>query len=132
MRRIMSWKRVSNAIHGSVHELVLVSVIVGLSGTSVAQSCTGNQHPTFRISVAPALAGEPLSGRLIVMMSNQLGPKDDLAPSFGPDARSVWLAAKEVHDLTAEKSVELDPDELAFPDAHSAKPRPETTKSEPT
>ncbi|MGC2183425.1 MAG: alpha/beta hydrolase-fold protein [Terriglobales bacterium] len=49
------------------------------------------------------------------MMSNQAGPADKLAPSFGPDAHSVWVAAREVHGLTPQTPVVIDPDELAYP-----------------
>jgi len=84
---------------------------------SVAESCPAEQHPTFRVAVAPELAGTPLSGRLIVMMSNQPGSADKLAPSFGPDAHSVWVTAKDVHGLTPQRPVDLDPDVLAYPAA---------------
>ena len=84
---------------------------------SVAESCPAEQHPTFRVAVTPELASAPLSGRLIVMMSNQLGSADQLAPSFGPAAHSVWVAAKEVHGLTPQSPIDLDPDELAYPAA---------------
>jgi hypothetical protein len=89
---------------------------------SLAESCPAEQHPTFRVAVAPGLSDAPLSGRLIVLMSNQPGSANKLAPSFGPDARSVWVAAKEVHGLTPQTPVNLDPDELAYPAAFCAAP----------
>src|ERR1700733_4703317 len=89
---------------------------------SAAEPCPAEQHPTFKVAVAPELAGAPLSGRLIVMMSNQPVPDDKLTPSFGPDAHSVWVAAKEVHGLTSQTSVDLDPDELAYPAAFCSAP----------
>jgi hypothetical protein len=100
----------------------LLSPLVTLVQLSAAESCPGEQHPTFRVAVAPALAAVPLSGRLIVMMSNQPGPADKLAPSFGPDAHSVWVAAKEVHGLSPQTPVDLDPDELAYPAAFCTAP----------
>lgn len=83
--------------------------------TASAESCPAEPHPTFRVAVAPELGAAPFAGRLIVMMSSQAGPADKLAPSFGPDAHSIWIAAKEVHGLTAQGSVELDPNDLAYP-----------------
>jgi hypothetical protein len=80
-----------------------------------AQSCPAKQHPTFRIEVAQGLASERLSGRLIVMLSTQSQPVDKITPSFGPDAHSVWVAAKEIRGLTPDTPQELDPDELAYP-----------------
>jgi len=112
----MSGIKLSNAVRKAICGFAYVVVIVGFAGLSEAQPCASEQHPIFRVSVNRELAGEPLSGRLVIMMSNQLGPKDELAPSFGPAARSVWLAAKEVYGLSADKPVDLDPDELAFPD----------------
>jgi hypothetical protein len=40
-----------------------------------------------------------------------------LVPSYGPSAHSVWLAAKEITNLTAQNPAAIDPDELAYPDA---------------
>ena len=84
----------------SVQKLFAVCLLLSLAAfvqLSAAEPCPAEQHPTFRVAVAPELAGTALSGRLIVMMSNQPVPEDKLAPSFGPDAHSVWVAAKEVH-----------------------------------
>ena len=89
---------------------------------SAAEPCPAEQHPTFRVAVTPELAGTALSGRLIVMMSNQPVPDDKLAPSFGPDAHSVWVAAKEVHGLTPQTPVDLDPEELAYPASFCSAP----------
>jgi hypothetical protein len=87
-----------------------------------AQSCPARQHPNFRIAVAPGLASERLSGRLIVMMSTQSKPAEMITPSFGPDAHSVWVAAKEIHDLAPETPADLDPDELAYPEKFCVAP----------
>ncbi len=83
-------------------------------------SCPAQQHPIFKVEVGPGLTSEPVSGRLIVMMSTQANPEGRLMPSYGPDAHSVWVAAKEVHNLTPENSVEVDPNELAYPDKFCA------------
>jgi hypothetical protein len=107
------------------HELfavLLLLLLVTLAKQSKSESCPAQRHPTFRIAVAPELANEPLSGRLILMMSNQPGAADKLAPSFGPNAHSVRLAAREVHNLTPQQPAELDPDELAYPDAFCKAP----------
>jgi hypothetical protein len=81
----------------SFHKLFAVWILLPAATfvqPSVAESCPAEQHPTFRVTVAPELAGAALSGRLIVMMSNQPGSADKLAPSFGPDAHSVGVAAQ--------------------------------------
>ena len=71
--------------------------LVSLALQAEAQTCPAKHHPVFSVAIASGLSTEPLSGRLIVLMSNQLGAKDKLTPSFGPDAHSVWVAAKEIH-----------------------------------
>jgi hypothetical protein len=38
---------------------------------SAEEPCPAGQHPTFRVAIAPELAGAAVSGRMIVMMSNQ-------------------------------------------------------------
>ncbi len=101
---------------------LILLTIVALSNSLNGATCPAAQHPIFRIAVAPELAGEPLSGRLIVMMSDQPGPANKLAPTYGTDAHDVWVAAKEVHDLTPQSPAEFDPDELAYPDKFCAAP----------
>jgi hypothetical protein len=88
---------------------------VACNSYSHAQSCPAGQHTNFRIAIARGLTSEQLSGRLIVMMSTQSKTAEQITPSFGPDAHSVWVTAKEIHDLTPDTPVELDPDELAYP-----------------
>ena len=50
---------------------------------SAAEPCPAEQHPTFRVAVTPELAGTAVSGRLIVMMSNQPVPDENLLPASG-------------------------------------------------
>jgi Putative esterase len=102
--------------------LALPISVIACSNYSLAQSCTAQQHPSFRIEVAPGVASGPLSGRLIVMMSTQSKPTETITASFGPDAHSVWIAAKEIHGLTPSTPAELDPDELAYPGKFCAAP----------
>jgi hypothetical protein len=109
----------------SIHNLFAVWLVLSWAVVvqlSAAELCPAEQHPTFRVAVAPGLSNAPLSGRLIVLMSNQPGSADRLAPSFGPDAHSVWVAAKEVHGLTQQTPVDLDPNELAYPAAFCTAP----------
>src|ERR1700679_1891670 len=100
---------------GARLRLAFLAFLLAGSSPLPAQSCPAKPHPNFRIAVAPGLASERLSGRLIVMMSTQSKGAEQIAPSFGPDAHSVWVTAKEIHDLTPDTPVELDPDELAYP-----------------
>jgi len=74
------------------------------------------------VSLDAALSSVPVSGRLIVFMTDNPKPQQVLEPGFGPGATSVWVAAREVRDLLPGKSVELDPDEIAFPQPFSHAP----------
>jgi len=96
--------------------LALLTFFMACTNYSYAQSCPASQHATFRIEFAPGLTSERLSGRLIVLMATQSKPAERITPSFGPDAHSVWVAAKEIRSLTPDTPVEVDPDELAYPE----------------
>ena len=113
----------------NIGALTLLAVVsfglptVATNGSELqSQSCISDKHPTFSVSIAPDLSVEPLSGRLLIMMSNQLQPSDELAPRHGVNARAVWIAAKEVRNFSSQRPVELDPDELAFPAAFCTAP----------
>ena len=108
-----------------VHEykaIVMLALSIALAPRADAASCPTPQHPRFKVAVASALSAESLSGRLIVLMTNAPLQEGRLTPNFGPDAHSVWLAANEIHSLSSERPVELDPDELAYPDAFCTAP----------
>jgi hypothetical protein len=116
-------------MHRALDRLLAASVLFlrlllpfSLALRAYAEPCPAKLHPSFAVALAPGLSSEPVSGRLIVLMSNQPGPEQKLVPSFGPDAHSVWVAAKEVHNLTPRQPVELNPDELAYPDAFCTAP----------
>src|SRR6185312_11477096 len=100
--------------------LILVAAFVQRSR---AESCPSPQHPSFKVAIAEGLAKNPGSGRLLVMMSNQDGPAEKLAPNYGPDAHSVWIAAKEISNLAPQNPVTLDPDDLAYPDLFCKAPQ---------
>jgi S-formylglutathione hydrolase FrmB len=76
----------------------------------------------FHIRFAPELGSQPASGRMIVLLSSQEKPLEELSPGMGDNVRQVWIAAKEVHDLKPGEAMDLDPDELAFPKPLSQAP----------
>lgn len=76
----------------------------------------------FNVSLDPALSSTPVSGRLIVFMTSNPVPQTTLEPGFGFAAEQTWIAAREVQDLAPGKSIELDPDEVAFPKPFSQAP----------
>lgn len=76
----------------------------------------------FRVGVSPVQAYQPVSGRLLIFMTNQEKPLKFIEPDF-LNPRSVWIAAVEVRNLEAGKTVEVDPDALAFPAPFSTAPK---------
>lgn len=78
----------------------------------------------FRIRIDSAtfqMAKQPLSGRLLVFMTNQTKPLEMIEPDF-LNPRSVWLAGMEVRNLTPDHPIDFDPDALAFPAPFSTSP----------
>ncbi len=96
--------------------LLLFPVLAG------AQTQIATQPLRFRIQLAPELGWAAVSGRLIVFLSSKPGQEKELSPAFGEDAGSVWLAAKEIHDLKVGEAINLDPDEVSFPQPLSRAP----------
>jgi S-formylglutathione hydrolase FrmB len=90
---------------------------------AIAQS-PGVPHPIrFHIRIQPELSQTPVSGRMIVFLSPGNQPQKELGPGFGPAARGVWFAAKEVSNLKGNETVEIDPDDLAYPQPMSRAPK---------
>jgi enterochelin esterase-like enzyme len=75
----------------------------------------------FQVSVNAALASEPVSGRLLIFMTNETKPVEMIEPDF-LNPRSVYLTGLEVHNLEAGKPIEVDPDVLSFPAPFSSAP----------
>ncbi len=75
-----------------------------------------------RVTLAPEIAKAPLSGRLIVFLSDAKEKRETLGFDFS-NPRATWMAADEVRSLAPGATFELDPDRLAFPEPLShAKP----------
>ncbi|HEY6120618.1 MAG TPA: alpha/beta hydrolase [Pyrinomonadaceae bacterium] len=72
------------------------------------------QKLRFTVTLSPNLSSEPVSGRLIVFMTKSSEPLKVIAPSLF-DLEKVWVAAKEVHNLTPGKPIDFNPDDIASP-----------------
>jgi enterochelin esterase-like enzyme len=80
----------------------------------------------FKIKVDSSIAqsNQPLSGRLLIFMTNQTKQTEMLEPDFmNPNA--VWISGTEVSNLQAKKAIEINADELAFPSKFSDAPKGE-------
>ncbi|MDP2996246.1 MAG: alpha/beta hydrolase-fold protein [Bryobacterales bacterium] len=74
----------------------------------------------FRITLDPSLWDQPVSGRMLVFLTNSQQHRERLGTGFGPG--DVWVAAMEVERLAPGGSIVLDPDRKAFPRPFSEAP----------
>jgi pimeloyl-ACP methyl ester carboxylesterase len=86
-------------------------------GTAPAQT---TPHLHITVTLARSAANTRVSGRLLIFMSNK--PESLLRPAGNPDPQDLWMTAKEVANLAPGDSVEVDGDELAFPEPFSKAP----------
>jgi hypothetical protein len=91
---------------------LLLAVLTGALIQLNAEKARAAQHLSFRVVVDPALAPQPLSGRLLIFMTTRTGAGEMIAPDF-LNPRSVWLTGVEIHNMDASKTVAVDPD-IAF------------------
>src|SRR5207244_1716042 len=78
----------------------------------------------FQIGIDSAtfqMAKQPVSGRLLVFMTNQTRPFEMIEPDF-LNPRAVWIAGMEVRNVTPAQTIDFDPDTLAFPAPFSTAP----------
>ncbi|HEX8984574.1 MAG TPA: alpha/beta hydrolase-fold protein [Bryobacteraceae bacterium] len=74
----------------------------------------------FRVTLAREASTAPVSGRLLVFMSDDATPRERLASGFIPGA--AWVAAREIESLAPGETVEFDPDVEAYPRPFSEAP----------
>ena len=84
---------------------------------SIASVAQQPSHLFFRVTLGPQFA-TPVSGRMLIFLTAGTGAKQVDENPFLPKA--VYVAAKEVSDLRAGSSVEVDTDDLAFPAGFSS------------
>ena len=81
------------------------------------------QRLTFRVTLAREATNKPVSGRLLVFMTSNVKAMPEVKLGFDNiDAQDVWMTAREVHDLAPGATVEVNPDELAYPTPFSKAP----------
>ena len=93
--------------------LTLLGVVL-CAATCVAQA---PQHLFFRVTLGQQFT-TPASGRLIIFLAVGSGAKEIDGNPFNPEA--VYIAAKEVPYLTPGASVDVDTDDIAFPEGFSS------------
>src|SRR6185437_4399878 len=90
----------------SVFALLCITAMLG------AQSAPSAPHTFFRIKAGDTVK-EPVSGRLLIFLKQGSGDKDVQANEFRPS--DTYVAAQEIHDVEPGKTVEVDADQIAFP-----------------
>jgi S-formylglutathione hydrolase FrmB len=95
-----------------------VSFLLVLAFTAVALAPSGvsaeKQKLRFTVTLSSSLSSKPVSGRLIIFMTKSSDPVQVITPSL-LDLEKTWVVAKEVHNLTAGESIEINPDDIASP-----------------
>jgi len=106
------------------HRFILATVFVLTSSVfafTLGQAPQTKRPLRFRVALSPTLSSSAVSGRLLVFMTKSTEPMDVIAPSLF-ELDKVWVAAKEIHNLTPGKSIEFDPDTLSSPAPFSTAP----------
>src|SRR2546421_11338753 len=100
---------------------IIFALLISAFSLAHASRALAAERIRSKIDVAPALAPTPLSGRLLIFMTNQTKPLEMIEPDF-LNPRSVFVTGVEVHNLLPGKVVEVDPDALSFPAPFSSAP----------
>jgi len=76
----------------------------------------------FRVTISPSASSAPVRGRLLVLMSRTAPEHDYLEPQYGKETESIWIAARDIPTTRPGETVEVDPDQIAFPRSFSKAP----------
>jgi Putative esterase len=88
--------------------------VVLFASAAFAQS---PQHLFFQVKLGPQFTA-PVSGRLLVFLTAGTGAKEVDADPFHPNA--VYVTAKEISNLKPGAAVDIDTDDLVFPEPFSS------------
>ncbi|HXG94186.1 MAG TPA: alpha/beta hydrolase-fold protein [Blastocatellia bacterium] len=105
----------------ALYSTLLIALAIMLLACARAGVASAEGRLRFKIGIAPGLAEPDVSGRLLIFMTQRAEPVEMIEPSWF-DLKSVRMAAMEVHDLAPGKTVEVDPDQMAFPAPFSTAP----------
>jgi hypothetical protein len=94
---------------------VLVFLLACLAAAAQSKS-----HLYVTVTLAPTVADKAVSGRLLIFMSSKLD--SPLHPTLGGNPQDLWIAAREIPNLAPGDSVDLDTDDVAFPQPFSNAP----------
>jgi S-formylglutathione hydrolase FrmB len=84
---------------------------------SIVAATQQQHHLFFRVVLGPQFT-TPVSGRMLIFIAPGTGAKEVDANPFRPSA--VYIAAKEISALNPGGSVDVDTDDIAFPEGYSS------------
>jgi S-formylglutathione hydrolase FrmB len=100
--------------------LLFILALPALTYTQT-QSAPANGGLRFKVELAPTLSSTPVSGRLLIFMTKSTETMEVVQPSFF-DLDKVWVAAREIRNLSPGTTIEINADTLAYPRAFSTAP----------
>ena len=95
-----------------LHLLVLVCLLT--LGARFAAADNEGGPLRFSVRIGAGIKG-PVSGRLLVFFGPLQSASEEMTPGFGADVEKIWIAAREVSNISPETAIDLNPDELVFP-----------------
>src|ERR1700743_1975077 len=99
---------------------ILLSLVIAAAASLAAQATnTSAPHAFVHVDISPSLPS-PVSGRLLIFIKVGKGDKEVNVDQFHPSA--TWVAAEEVQDLAPGSSIEVDVNQIAFPEPFSKLP----------
>jgi len=96
------------------------AIVLTLCSFALAQGQAGPLR--FQVRLSPDLRTGVQSGRLIVFLSSEKEPQQELRRELGEISHSTWMAAGEIHGLGSGETFNFDPDRLAWPTSLSEAP----------
>ena len=111
----------SKKINERIFSNLFILAFFALFSTHTASAKAETVHFKVKVDSSLVRQNEPLSGRLLIFMTNNPKPLDSIEmDSMNPDA--VYVTGMEVSDLDANKTVDVNADLTAFPQKFSAAP----------
>lgn len=113
-----------------VTHFIILSIIFVVSVQAATAQARSTQTPSVEVAakeerikfrIQLTTGEQPISGRLLVFMTNRSKPLSEVAPDFF-DLRNTWVSAMEVTNISPNKVLEFDPDRQAFPTPFSSAP----------
>src|SRR5260370_10734077 len=105
-----------------IRRFCVVVVVLLLTSRIMAQPRVAPTRATrFRVTLLTEVAPQPVSGRLIILLSPNDPKGKPLSAGLG-SADGSWITAQEIHDLMPGRTIDIDPDQVYYPAPFSRAP----------